>query len=222
MVAGCCSEPPLRCYGRSAGAPSWYERRGRSPHTKQPSSSPHTPAPTHTPGPVRRTLRNPLSSLRTCPGASASAERLGRLRQSRRQGPALVSNWSCWLSPTELPQQAPWSKAVSECNAQRRDALARRTEAQARRCCTTAGTAQWAQGRHFSVQRRQSRRLANASVYSQRACTHTRRCLRCVWCGEAKLRAVWGTSAAEAPHAPTATACIGPLHGSSDVRGHSH
>ena len=194
---------------------------GEAPHTKQPSSSPPTrrqrPHPGGPVGLVAACCDRKNVSIRV-----GSAERLGRLRQSRRQGPALVSNWSCWLSPTELPQQAPWSKAVSECNAQRRDALARRTEAQARRCCTTAGTAQWAQGRHFSVQRRQSRRLANASVHSQRACTHTRRCPRCVWCGEAKLRAVWGTSAAEAPHAPTATACIGPLYGSSDVRGHSH
>ena len=92
-------------------------------HTSSQSSthSPTTPAPTHTAwGRTSGTRRRPLSSLRTCPDASEVLKDSGRPRQVSKPGPAPGSNWSCWLSPTELPQQAPWPTPVSECNAQRR------------------------------------------------------------------------------------------------------
>ena len=102
---------PPHVQKKTPRCPPCSDRRGEATQQASQSSS-HSPT---SPGACAtaqgRTLRRPLSSLRTCPDASGSAE---------DSEDCARSNWSCWLSPTELPQQAPWPTPVSECNAQRR------------------------------------------------------------------------------------------------------
>ena len=122
LAHGGCSEPPLRFVGQALRC-SWCER-GAKPHTKHPKdprAQPNlTQPPTPSLGRTGGTPRHPLSSLRTCPSASASAEDSEKCARVSTDQPAPVSKAGWPLAAAEPHSKPSRSKAVSECNAQRR------------------------------------------------------------------------------------------------------